>query len=133
MATNLVQREMSNHALHPNSFKRLRKFVFIFVCILSSSYVMVQNYYDHWAFGTNVHIDFTSGTPSVSCNSSINSSEAAAVWSNPATGDFIAYTSGNIVYNGQKHNVLANDTGLTANAHSFELLFPNKSIAFFYR
>jgi hypothetical protein len=136
MATNLVQREVSNHALHPDYFKRLRKFAFIFVCVLSSSYVMAQNYYDHWAFGTNVHIDFTSGTPSVSCNSSINSSEAAAVWSNPATGDFIAYTSGNIVYNGQTHNVLANGTGLTANASSIEsaliLPVPGGTIDEFY-
>jgi len=95
-----------------------------------------QNYFDHWAFGTNVHIDFTSGTPSVSCNTSINSSEAAAVWSNPVTGDFIAYTSGTTVYNGQTHNVLANGTGLIANASSIEsaliLPKPGASIDEFY-
>lgn len=79
-----------------------------------------QNYYDHWAFGTSVHIDFTSGSPVPACNVSINSSEAAAVWSNPVTGAFIAYTNGNIVYNGQNNNVLANGTGLTANASSIE-------------
>jgi gliding motility-associated-like protein len=90
------------------------------LCLIFAGSASAQNYYDHWAFGTNVHIDFTSGTPSLSCNTSINSSEAAAVWSNPVTGDFIAYTSGNIVYNGQNHNVLSNGTGLTANASSIE-------------
>ena len=119
-----------------NRFLAVKRLAIVSLLLVCSNVGSAQNYYDHWAFGTNVHIDFTSGTPSVSCNSSINSSEAAAVWSNPATGSFIAYTSGNVVYNGQTHNVLANGTGLTANASSIEsaliLPKPGASIDVFY-
>jgi hypothetical protein len=43
----------------------------LFLMLLLAFKLDAQNYFDHWAFGTNVHIDFTSGTPSVSCNTSI--------------------------------------------------------------
>lgn len=116
---------------------RLAGLILLLAIMVSNSLSLnAQNYYDHWAFGSNVHMDFTSGTPVVSCNTSINSSEAAAVWSNPVTGDFIAYTSGSIVYNGQNHAVLANGTGLTANSSSIEsaliLPKPGASLDEFY-
>jgi gliding motility-associated-like protein len=114
----------------------LRHVALIAFIVVAAGALKAQNYYDHWAFGSNVHMDFTAGAPTVSCNTSINSSEAAAVWSNPVTGDFIAYTSGSIVYNGQNHNVLANGTGLTANSSSIEsaliLPKPGASLDEFY-
>lgn len=90
------------------------------VCL--SLFTLAQgNEYDHWAFGTGVHMDFSGGgAPVVSCTLSINSFEASAVWSNPANGDFIAYTDGATVYNGQNNNTLSNGTGLTANSSSIE-------------
>ncbi|GAB5538662.1 MAG: hypothetical protein Salg2KO_07650 [Salibacteraceae bacterium] len=104
---------------------RMNSYRWIFIALtlvvmMVPSISPAQNYYDHWAFGNNVHMDFTNGAPTVTCNASITSFEAAAVWSDPVTGDFIAYTSGNIVYNGQNHATLANGTGLTAQASSIE-------------
>ncbi|MEQ9188040.1 MAG: PKD domain-containing protein [Cryomorphaceae bacterium] len=115
-----------------------RILIFTFGLLCLSAQAQAQgNEYDHWAFGSGVHMDFTGGgTPVVSCTLAINSSEASAVWSHPSTGDFIAYTNGATVYNGQNNNILANGTGLTANASSIEsaliLPKPGYSMDHFY-
>lgn len=93
-------------------------------------------YYNHWAFGNGVHVDFSSGTPSVSCNVSINALEGCASYSDQASGQFIAYTDGQTVYNGQNNNVLANGTGLIGSSTSIEAALilpkPGASIDEFY-
>jgi PKD repeat protein len=109
------------HPLNRISISKLVLKALSVLFFLGTAFTCVsQNSYDHWAFGSGMHIDFTSGTPTISCNTSINSQEASAVWSNPVTGAFLAYTDGNTVYNGQTNATLSNGTGLTANSSSIE-------------
>ena len=78
-------------------------------------------HYDHWAFGNGVEMDFSSGAAvMVGCTLSMFASEGCAAYSDPATGNFIAYTNGQSVWQAGTNVTLANGTGLIGNSSSIE-------------
>lgn len=72
----------------------------------------------------------------MACNVSVNAWEGVASYSNQTNGQFIAYTDGQTVYNGQNNNVLANGTGLIGSSTSIECALilpkPGGTIGQFY-
>jgi hypothetical protein len=72
---------------------------------------------------SQVKIDFRSGSPVVSCNSSTgpsNGFEGTAVFTDPTTGELLFYTDGINVFNGKTNKILANGGGLYGNPSASE-------------
>jgi gliding motility-associated-like protein len=69
-----------------------------------------QNEFNQWHFGYNVKLDFNSGAPVVSYQSSLYSIEGSTSVAD-CDGDLLFYTDGQIVYN-KNHSVMSNGTNL---------------------
>lgn len=89
---------------------------FTLFCSISLS----QNEQDIWYSGQNgTFVDFTGGTPVVTCLNNLNASEGSAMYCDPSTGNLLIYTNGQQVNNGS-HNMLSNGNGLNGNSTSTE-------------
>jgi gliding motility-associated-like protein len=74
---------------------------------------LAQGEANHWYFGENAGLDFTSGAPVAVINGQLNTKEGCAVLSSSA-GQLLFYTNGVTVYD-RNHQVMPNGTGLMGN------------------
>lgn len=79
----------------------------IFAILILVSSVYGQNHNNHWYFGNQQAIDFSSGKPVVLNNSQMLSLEANASFSDPSTGELLLYTNGQQIWN-RKHEIMEN-------------------------
>lgn len=77
-----------------------------------------QNEFNQWHFGNNLKLDFNSGIPIKSYESSLRSIEGSASVSN-CDGDLLFYTDGQTVYN-KNHSVMYNGTNLKGESSLYE-------------
>ena len=83
--------------------------IFAFLILVSSAYGQLHN--NHWYFGNQQAIDFSSGKPTVLNNSQMLSIEASASFSDPLTGELLLYTNGQQIWN-RNHEPMQNGSGL---------------------
>ena len=84
------------------NFKQLPKmnslsYLAIFIFSAFGCCAQLQN--NHWAFGFNARVDFSSTPPNGVIPSAIFSAEQCATVSNPSTGELLFYTDGEAVWN----------------------------------
>ena len=80
----------------------------ILACFLSAG--MYAQHDNHWYFGNEAGLDFSSGTPVAITDGQLNSTEASGVISN-ANGELLFYTNGISVRN-KNHEIMENGTDL---------------------
>ena len=82
-----------------------------FFCICTFTIIcQAQHETDHWYFGTNGGMNFTSGSPVSLSDGMTNTTEGSAAISDDA-GNLLFYTDGVTVWN-QSQNIMVNGTGL---------------------
>jgi hypothetical protein len=79
---------------------------FFFMLLLISGRSVAQGEMDNWFFGIEAGLNFSSGTPEVIAESSINSIEACASISD-SEGNLLFYSQGNKIFN-RDHEIMLN-------------------------
>ncbi len=90
--------------------KTLLSLLLIFQCIFS----FAQGEGNHWYFGTNAGLNFTSGSPLPDLNGALNTWEGCSSVSDK-NGNLLFYTDGSLVYN-RNHGIMPNGNGLLGNS-----------------
>lgn len=93
-----------------------RKIYAILVFMAVFSLCQAQGEANHWYFGFNAGLDFSSGTPVVVTNGQVNTLEGCSSISTPE-GELLFYTDGMSVWN-KNHQVMPNGFGLMGHSSS---------------
>lgn len=101
----------------------MKKYIIIFLCILSFQRVLAQGETNIWYFGRQIGLDFNNGSPVALTDSAMFTSEGCATISN-SNGNLLFYTDGSTIYN-KNHQIMASglfgDTSTTQSA----IIVPN--------
>jgi hypothetical protein len=83
----------------------------VFVVLLLVSTAYGQNHNNHWYFGNQQAIDFSSGAPVALNDSKMLSIEANSSYSHPENGQLLIYTNGESIWNAN-HDIMPNGSDL---------------------
>ena len=95
------------------SYRYLRPLTAIWVVVLccAPTHLNAQRQNNHWYFGYNSALQFSTGSPVPLTNSAMATSEGSATVSDRQTGDLLFYTNGLSIWN-RNHVVMPNGSGL---------------------
>ncbi|MGB3948279.1 MAG: gliding motility-associated C-terminal domain-containing protein [Bacteroidia bacterium] len=94
----------------------MKKLLFCFFYSLYSLIGFAQGEGNHWYFGFNAGLDFTSGSPIADLNGGLSTWEGCSSVSD-RNGNLLFYTDGSSVYT-SNHTIMPNGTGLLGNSSS---------------